>query len=194
MLGILVGDGHLSDYQTSMTTNSVTDIEHARFVSGLFKKLFKIEAPVQKNSRSKSVDVIASSKKLVEFLVSEGMTKGNKIHNGLHTPRWIMENKSYYMPFIRGLFDTDGCVYLDRHRKGSKTYKHLGWTISSNADKLVKDIIFMLRELGFSPSYRKSQHSVYLRKQDEVCRYFTEIGTHNSKHESRYQKFNGEVA
>jgi len=112
MLGILVGDGHLSEYQASMTTNSVTDIEHAFFVSGLFKKLFNLEAPVQKNSGSKSVDVIASSKKLVGFLVLMGMTKGNKIHNGLHIPIWIMKNKKFWRPFIRGLFDTDGCARI----------------------------------------------------------------------------------
>lgn len=194
MLGILVGDGHLCTYQTTMTTNSITDIEHAKFVSGLFKKLFKIEVPIQKNSGSNSVDVIVSSKKLADFLALMGMTKGNKIHNGLHIPEWIMENNKFWRPFIRGLFDTDGCVYLDRHYRGNKIYKHIGWTISSNADKLVIDIIKVLEGLGFSPSYRKSQHSVYLRKQAEVYRYFVEIGTHNSKHASRYKKFVGEVA
>jgi len=194
MLGILVGDGHLSEYQTSMTTSSITDIEHASFVSKLFKNLFLLEAPIRKNTDSHSVDVTVSSKKLVGFLISNGMTKGNKIHNGLHVPVWIMNDKKFWKPFIRGLFDTDGCVYLDCHHKGGKTYKHIGWTISSNADKLVRDIINILEGLDFSPSYRKSQHSVYLRKQDEIKRYFSEIGTHNPKHASRYQKFIGGVA
>lgn len=194
MLGILVGDGHLSDYQTSMTTSSITDLGHASFVSKLFKKLFKIEAPIQKNSRSNSVDVIASSKKLVDFLVLMGMIKGHKIHNGLRIPEWILEDKKFWKPFIRGLFDTDGCVYLDRHYRENKTYKHIGWTISSNADKLIIDIISVLKKLGYSPSYRESQHSVYLRKQMEISRYFEEIGTHNPKHLSRYRQFKGEVA
>ena len=73
-------------------------------------------------------------------------------------------------------------------------YEHVGWTISSNADILIKDITDVLKKLGFSPSYTKKQHSVYLRKQAEIKRYFLEIGTHNSKHEKRYNKFIGGVA
>ncbi len=42
LLGIFIGDGHLSEYQASVTTNSETDQEHALFTFDLIKNLFNI--------------------------------------------------------------------------------------------------------------------------------------------------------
>ena len=98
---------------------------------------------------------------------------------------------AFKIGFLRGLFDTDGCVYLDKHRVGRKTYKHYGWTITSYSVRLIEDIIQLLKQLGFSPTHRTSQKSVFLRRQGEIARYFHEIKTHNPKHAGRYRKLAG---
>ncbi len=193
-MGILFGDGHLAKYQVSIATNSQTDIEHARYICKIIYSLFGIHPQMKKRRHQNAVDIVISSIKLVQYLHSEGMPIGNKISNKITAPEWIKRNKKYQRAFIRGLFDTDGCIYLDRHRNGDKVYRHLGWTITSYADKLVVDILEILRNLGYQPTNRSSQKSVYLRRQDEIRRYFKDIGSSNSKHIKRYERFTGEVA
>ncbi len=68
--------------------------------------------------------------------------------------------------FIRGLFDTDGCVYLDHHIIKGKIYGNIGWTITTYADTLMAGILTLLNGLGFSPSNTKKQKSAYMRKKE----------------------------
>ncbi len=193
LLGILMGDGHLSEYQVSVTTNSKTDREHASFSCELIKELFNVSPTIKKKKNENTVNVVVSSKNLVKFLHSRGMPIGNKIQNQLSMPKWITKNNSYQRAFMRGLFDTDGSVYLDIHKRGRKTYKYLGWTVTSYADKLMAGLIEVLKKSGFSPTHRISQKSAYIRKQKDILRYFQEIGTSNPKHYKRYKKFIGGV-
>lgn len=186
LLGILFGDGHLSHYQVSVTTNSETDGEHALFTCQLINELFSVWPSIKKKRGENTINVIVSSKKMVDFLNKIGMPIGNKIQNNLRIPKWIFKNISYKKAFIRGLFDTDGCIYIDIHRNKNKEYKHFGWTITSYADNLIGDIIKVLSDLKFSPTHRISQKSVYLRRQDEIKRYFDEIGSNNHKHLKRF--------
>lgn len=185
-LGILIGDGHLSYYQVSITTNSKTDKEHALFVKNTAEKLFNIEAKIKNKSKENTINVVISSRSAVKFLNKKGMPIGNKLTNGLSAPSWIVKNRLYQKAFLRGLFDTDGCIYIDTHRTKNKVYKHLGWTITSYSNKLIADILLILKNMGFSPTNRASQKSVYLRKQKEISRYFSEIGSSNPKHIKRY--------
>lgn len=192
-LGILIGDGHLSTSQAGVTTNSLTDFQHAHFFRETFNKLFGIKSKLTMRSGDNSVSVVASSRNLVQFLRKQGMPLGNKIKNGLRVPNWILRKTAFQKAFIRGLFDTDGCVYIDRHNAKGKTYFHGGWTITSYADTLRRNVTNILENLGFSPTCRDSQKSVYLRKQKDIQKYFFDIGTNNPKHRNRYQRFTGGV-
>jgi len=189
LLGIFIGDGHLSDHQASVCTNSKTDKEHATLTAEFIESLFRIPVSLRELKNENTVIVVASSVSVVKFLNKQGMPQGNKIQNNLAVPRWIMRKSSYQKAFLRGLFDTDGCIYLDKHKINKKRYNHLGWAITSYAERLRKDIVEILLNFGYSPTCRDSQKSVYLRRQKEIAKYFREIGTNNSKHLIRYKKF-----
>ncbi len=143
---------------------------------------------MKKKENENTLNIVASSKNIVQFLKNKGMPIGNKIQNNLSAPDWIFKKVSYQRAFIRGLFDTDGCIYIDTHRTNKKIYRYFGWTITSYADKLIVDVIKILKNLGFAPTHRFSQKSIYLRKQKEIKKYFLEIGTNNPKHYRRYKK------
>lgn len=190
-MGILFGDGHLSKYQVLVTTNSITDIEHAFYVKFLMKKLFNLEPSIKKKKQQNAVDIIISSVNLVKWLSLKGMPIGNKLAKGLSVPDWIRKDSNLQKDFIRGLFDTDGCVYIDKHIINGKRYEHYGWTITSYSAKLKNDILKVLKNLGFRPTLRQTQNSVYMRRGGDIKKYFKEIGTHNPKHLNRYK--NGRV-
>ncbi len=187
--GILFGDGHVANYQVMVTTNSETDYDHAVHCQKLFKDLFGLSAYIRKKKDQNAVNIVASSRALVEYFHKNGMPNGNKIKNKIKAPNWIMANQRYRKAFVRGLFDTDGCVYLDKHHIKDKDYYHVGWTFTNFADNLIADVLAILKGLGFTPTHRDSQPRVYLRRQKEIARYFSEIGTSNPKHRSRYEKY-----
>ena len=191
--GIIFGDGHLSSYQLSITTNSGTDMEHAHYSMGLIRKLFELEARLKPRKTTMAVDVVVSSVRFVRWLNRLGMPIGNKLTKHLSVPPWIQKNDNFRKGFIRGLFDTDGCVYLDRHIIGGKKYENLGWTITSYSDKLRGDILKMLVDLGYRPTLKMSQKSVYLRRASDIRKYFVEIGSSNNKNLRRFKKFQGRV-
>lgn len=194
LMGVIFGDGHVAEFQVSVTTNSETDLEHAVFVQKLFKEIFKVQASLTKKKGCNAVNVVVSSKDLTRRLCKFGMLEGNKIKNNITVPSWILSKLSFQKAFIRGLFDTDGCIYLDNHKGKNKIYKYLGWTITSYASRLRDDIMRILVNLGFRPVHKESQCSVYLHRNEEIKKYFSIIGTHNPKHLMRYKKFIGEVA
>ena len=189
VLGMFFGDGHLGKYQASITLNSETDREYGRFIADLIEKKFLIAPSIRKKRSVKAIEVVISSISLVHFLIGKGMPQGNKIRSGLSIPQWIKSKKEYTESFLRGLFDTDGCVYLDKHTIKEKTYLHMGWTITSHSDTLIVDIQEALKRLGFNPTHSKNQHSVFLRRHEEIVRYFKNIQTSNIKHQKRFQRF-----
>ncbi len=190
-LGILFGDGHLSDYQVLVTTNSETDIKHALYIKRIIKKLFNLNAALTFKKKQKAVNVVVSSVNLVNWLSLKGMPKGNKLKIGFSVPNWITDNDEYCKKFIRGLFDTDGSVYVDKHLIKGKIYQNQGWAFTSYSVKLRNDILNLLRSFGYSPTLRESQRSVYMRRREDIEKYFKEIGSSNPKHLERY--LNGRV-
>ncbi len=186
LMGIVIGDGHLSEWQVDITTNAKTDREHAEFVQDCFKRLFNISSFRREREDNNSISIVVSSKRLVRFINHLGMPIGNKLTKGLSIPSWIYRKEIYRKSFLRGLFDTDGCIYIDRHRANGKEYSYYGWVITSASQKLIKDVIGILKSIGFNPTHAENQKSLFLRKQSEIKRYFQEINTHNPKHLRRY--------
>lgn len=189
-LGIVMGDGHLSEYQVLIVTNARTDYAHALFIKNLANDLFSpLRMRVHRHTKDNGVSLVISSKSLVNAFTALGMPKGNKIWNRLEVPGWVLSSPSYRKAFLRGVFDTDGCVYLDTHHRTAGTYRYLGWTITSYAGTFLAGLEKILLSFGFSPTHRESQKSVFLRRQDEIHRFFAEIGSSNQKNLRRYRTF-----
>ncbi len=188
-MGIMAGDGHLARYQVLMSTHSQTDYAHACFVAKLGEELFGIKAKITNRKDENTTTVVFSSRTMSESIERLGMPAGNKLKNGLSIPDWILTSNDYKKAYIRGLFDTDGCIFLDKHAVKHKIYAHTGWMITSASIDFRKQIVLVLNQLGYHPTCQPTQMSVFLRRQKEVWRYFHEIGSSNDKHLKRFQEF-----
>ena len=142
----------------------------------------------EKKKTANALEVVISSVGFVRWIQTKGMPYGNKLKNEICIPKWIKTSPLFKKRFLRGLFDTDGCVFIDTHIIKDKKYQHRGWTITSYSAKLRSDIVELLQNLGYSPTLRDSQVSVYMRKSADVERYFREIGTNNKKHFERFKR------
>ena len=185
----MMGDGHLDTYQIEVVTNSITDREHIFHTAKLIEELFGFAPRVHDRKNQNAISAVASSVALGEYIEKLGMPRGNKIKGGLSVPVWIKEDRDFSKAFIRGVFDTDGCVFMDKHVVKGKTYYSLGWTITSNAGTFILSLLEVLKSLGFSPTNTSRQNSVYLRKRIDIEKYFLEVGTNNLKHSKRYKEF-----
>ena len=107
-IGIMCGDGHVSDEQVFVFLGNKSD-DYGDYVRSLFKKVFKYELKAIKRD-NKYLVLYAGFRELVKFLMEMGFVK-NKVKEQIRVPRWIFTNKNFMDAFIRGFFDTDGSVY-----------------------------------------------------------------------------------
>jgi len=121
-MGIELGDGGInSDWQVVITLNADKDSEYADYVTDLIENLFGIDASTRIRDKN-TLKISCSSISLVEFLISKGAVKGNKIKQKIDILEWIIKNKEYKKAFVRGLVDTDGCLFIHKHNvKGTES-------------------------------------------------------------------------
>lgn len=181
LLGILAGDGHVDTYQATVTTNSLTDAEHAQHVSLTFKKLFGIQPRIIKRKNQNACVVVVSSKMVCDFLLNKGMVSGNKIVGNISMPGWVYGNLKFRSAYVRGLFDTDGSVYIDKHYIRGRIYKNIGIAFSNRAKGLLGGFKEYLETIGLHPT-QKTNFEVFLRREKEIEKYFEVIGSSNPKH------------
>ena len=192
-LGILFGDGHLSEYQVSVATSRKTDMPHAHFTKALLERLFGVRGTLIERPDHGVVVLVFSSKNMVKYIAGLGMPVGNKLHSGLSVPAWVRRKSSWQRALLRGLFDTDGCVFVDRHRHKDRIYQYISLSFTSYSPVLLLGIAELLKNCGLAPTHAPGNHAVFLRRREDVARYFQVIGTSNPKHRERYARFIGRV-
>lgn len=189
LVGILLGDGCIGKYQFAVTTNATTDIHHAKYIATLIEGLFKINTKIRKKKTSNAVEVVVSSYDLCRYLEIVAFKAGNKIHNNVDVPNWIKSKQSFRAACLRGLLDTDGCVFSDSHVIRSIQYKSIGINFTNRNSNLLNFFKTTLEnDFGFHPT-QKTNHAVFLRRKTEIKEYFLKIGTSNPKHLIRFNQF-----
>jgi len=186
-IGLLAGDGHVSriNYEISVTCHKKLDKDYINNrVSKLFLDLFSIDAKIRESKENNVVRCSVHSKMLSEYLTTNFLIPRGKKKGKLHIPTQIRTEKELLIPYIRGLFDTDGSIYCRRK-------KSLVVSIISRDPVFLHEVKTCLTGLGYSPSV--SGKNLYLYTQEEIKRFFREIKPANLKHLNRYDNFINKV-
>lgn len=186
-IGILLGDGGITNYQVKITFNRDTDRLYSKFIQDTIKRLFNISSSIIESTSDKGNDVIVSSRNLVEFLLDKGLKTGSKIRNRADIPKWIYKRYEYKIGCIRGLIDTDGSFYLYEPTVNNKEYLHFAMCFTNHSKALLNSVYCLLRELGFKPV--KTEKRIYLYKNTDIMRYFDIINSNNPKHYIKYKQY-----
>lgn len=188
--GIMIGDGGINNpWQANITLNSVKDKAYVFYVSNLCKELFSVGPAVRKRKEKQATVVSLSSTTVVDFLVENGLPRGNKLKNGLRIPSWILSKKKYRVACVRGLVDTDGCMFIHKHHVSGKTYKNIGLCFTSYSPELVMQVARILEEFAVMPHISGQGRHIYLYREDMVARYLKIFGSSNERIRSVYQKW-----
>jgi len=190
LVGAILGDGNIfikenSHYQLRIACHAIDDFDYANYLYSLIEETLNTKPHL--NQRGNAIYVSVSRRAAIEFLLSKGLKSGNKILNNQGVPEWVFSSKELMKACLRGIFDTDCCVY-------PKTKKHKTPSIwlKSAIPQLREDISFIFSELNYSPQKwaRTSNEGVLqtcLGKSQEVMRYFNEVKFKNKKHIQRFQ-------
>lgn len=191
-IGIMMGDGGINnEWQATITMNAISDKAYANYIHDLCLELFGIVPAIRQRKTRQALVISLSSTTIVDFLVSRGLRRGNKLAQGLSIPKWILIDQSYKLACVRGLVDTDGCLYIHKHKVGGKSYKNIGFCFTSHSPKLIRQIAAIFEEFGIIPHSSTGGRNIYLYKEDAVAKYLEIFGTSNERIRSLYQKWRG---
>ena len=190
-MGIMAGDGGISNpWQIAISMNSVSDAQYAPYISGLIRKLFGLETTFLERERH-TLRLICSSATLLDFLIAKGFPNGDKIRNGLDIPPWIGKSKNWERAFVRGLIDTDGCLYIHEHSVKSKAYHNIGLCFASFSKPLLKSVARIFNANQIKPHLTKNGTHLYLYKVESVVKYLRVFGSSNPRITRKYQEWKG---
>lgn len=190
IIGIMLGDGNLYldkklKFHTVICFNK-NETSYLNYVKNLFEKyLYPYQFRIQE---LKSEFFLMNVSKCVgRVLVLTGLMEGNKIKNKVKIPKWVFSNKKFIISLLRGIFDTDGCIYRKYDNYMQIQFKFASYVLNESVrEALIK--------LNYSPTRIQKGYSFrgdvfwkfYLSRQSEVKRFFFEIKPANSKHIGRF--------
>jgi hypothetical protein len=186
-IGIMLGDGDISENQISVSLNLNDEQEYASFISDLINRLFGLRPSIHYYKSSGIYRVRVSSLNLIEYLSSIGLQRGKKTTQQFNIASWIIDNRELKSAFVRGMMDTEGSFYSYKHIVHNRPYENSALCFTNYSNSLVQLMFSTLKELGFNP--RVTKNRIYLYRRKEIGRYFKEIGTHNPKHLQKYNEY-----
>lgn len=175
--GVMLGDGHLTHFQISVTLGT-KELAYAEYIVDLIKSIFKVKPKIAFR-KTGCKDVYLGSVEITGWLMKEGLVY-NKGRSQVDIPRWIFRKKEFMRRCIRGLFDTDGSVY--KLRWGVQI------SFTNKSMPMLRSFRKMLRSLGYQPS-KITCFTIYVTRKKDVIRFFREIQPKNPKHVACYRQF-----
>ncbi|MBI3256125.1 MAG: hypothetical protein HYZ63_04100 [Candidatus Andersenbacteria bacterium] len=192
LMGIILGDGGINNgWQLIVTVNSIADLAYSGYVKSLLENLFGIQVVTRKKKIGNALDIISSSTSLVDFVVSKGAVRGNKVAQKIDIPNWIKGNEEYEKHCVRGLVDTDGCLYIHRHTVAGKKYRNIGFNFSSMSKPLIYSVSIILKKFDIEPHITPDYSQIYLYSQKAVVDYLGIFGSSNPRITNKYKEWRG---
>lgn len=161
-------------------------------IRNVYKTLFNIDVSLREMPSTGVYGFQIWSTKLVDYKNKIiGLPLGKK--ECFSIPTKIFQNKKLSVHFLRGYFDTDGCLYLEK--RNGKLYPRV--EMASISEKFIQQLKEVLEYLGFKLSYyieRRQKHGwqdlhrIIIRGNNMVEKWFSEIKPANPKHLKKFNK------
>jgi len=195
-IGLHLGDGSMNYYKGKgfyqLRGHLKDDKEHyERRIKPLYKKLFNIEVNLREMPSAGVYGFQIWSKELVDYKNKVlGLPLGKKLD--FEIPKEIANDDELAKSFLRGYFDTDGCLYLEN--KYGRPYPRVEF--SSISKTFTKQLESILLRLGFRFYYYKLDRSksswediyrIITRGKPMTKKWFSEIKPKNPKHIRKFK-------
>lgn len=200
-VGWHVGDGSMNFYLNRGKSKGIyqlrghIDDDRAHYlkrIKPLFKSLYDIDISLREMPSTRVFGFQVWSDELVKFKQGLGLPLGFK--RDIKIPLAFLSDKKLKVAVLRGIFDTDGGIYLEK--KNGKLYPRMEiQTISSVLANQLKEIF---NEIGLRATMyqsdvergnKKDCYTVAIRGAEMFHNFMILIGPQNPKHMEKYNRF-----
>jgi len=190
LVGIILGDGHLHKKSNSITiVGSLEEIYYyTNHVMPLFNRVFGKIPKLRKRNDRNSYYLQLENKEVFDFLIRKvGLIRGNKVNARI--PEFILKNRKAIIPFLRGLFDTDGCLKFSKQNSEINYYPRLQFTFRKTY--FSREVGGILSKAGFNYCTWNEERfngliSYQISGKDNLYRWFDIIKPSNPVHLSKF--------
>ena len=204
--GMLIGDGCISRYKTSegrirtfllLSGHSTNDIQYYKnTIIPIFKKEFGINGRLYLRKDTKALLYWIGDKEVIAHFIKMGFPVGKKSSN-IKIPTPVRCNPALLKACIRGIFNSDGCVY----RRYSKKYKnqrtsYMNYAViqfKMKSKALLKQIRNTLIKMGYKANAIRKVDAVYVLR--ITHQYYVKLfmDDFSINHPYHLERFNGIV-
>src|SRR3989344_6032005 len=198
-IGSYIGDGYLAHYEKhqyliGISGDKKLDEDYLKnYLTPLIKRNFPSTEPrLYYRNDENTLMLRVNSKKLYDFFIKFGFDSGKKSRN-IKIPKDILKNKDFMNATVRGIFDTDDCIFLDKRANYKKPYPRI--TLQLSSQELINQLENYLSrnfKLYVNQSNRNGYRNyieIYGHTQLEM--FLKQIGFSNKRH---LNKINASVA
>lgn len=198
-IGWHLGDGSMNFYKNGKKLQGFyqlrghieDDEEHYKQrIKPLFEKLFSTKINIRKMPSTRVIGFQIWNNNLIKFKQKYKLPLGKKLEIAI--PKEFLSTPKLKKAVIRGIFDTDGGIYLEK--KNKKLYPRvyittISYTLSNQLLILFKKL--NLRATRYSQLYnkkfnRKRSYIITIRGVKMFHKFMKEISPKNPKHQKKY--------
>ena len=207
LIGMHIGDGTLYKTSRSLVWELRGSLKEKEYyyntVKPLLETIFQIkfEPKFRSGGKNGCFGIQTSKKEVTNLFLDYGFKPGRKTHTA-RIPDYINKSSSEIkLAFLRGLFDTDGCIRFDRiNEQKLHTYPRIELGFASKG--LRDDLLRLMNDLEFRCFVWNStnDYKICLGGKGQVVKWFNEVRPNNKKHLNKYDfwlkrgYYNAEVA
>jgi hypothetical protein len=199
LVGILLGDGSIGEYKSNykgaikkqyrikVTGDMNEDLPYFKeYVSPLMTAVFSKEPLLRFKKEENTAELLLFGKEYYDSLMNLGLQRAPKKDVAV-VPKFITSyNLSRF--FLRGLFDTDGCLIFDAQHTSRHYYPRL--EIKFQPSPMRSQVFDMLVGEGFKPiisvTGSKEVLRIQLNGEKQLSRWVERIGFKNIRHLTKY--------
>ena len=193
LIGAYIGDGCLSNHNHGRTYDlqfsghiNLDYNYYKNLIAPIIKKLFNKEVSFIKIRNKKAFRMRCYSKEIGSFFMNRfNFILGKKTYI-IKIPDEIMNsNKNYIYATVRGIFDTDGCIFFDKRKIYRKPYPRITLQITSkNLQEQLKKILSVEFKI-FTTINKRGVYCLEIYGYEQINKWMKIIGFSNEKHLNR---------
>ena len=194
IVGIMFGDGCMSKkhnytYRVNICLNLKKDLEYSFYIKKMFENYLDIKLKKYISKNKSSIELYCYSKKLCSIF-NKKLKIPYSPKTNLSIPNYIKSDNKLLISFLRGLFDTDGCVTIQK----DKGYRYVLIKISTKHELFANSLKQALNQLKIRSFICINRNKIGSTGYDVVVRhknaikFFEIIGSNNQKNIKKWEK------
>lgn len=186
LIGAFIGDGFTNRYNnvhmTQFTSHSKLDRDYFFNTLKIYiKRISRASNPIIAE-KDNTIRLTIYSKEFFDLLTKRFQFPAGKKTFIVTIPQEIIKsNDSRLMnSCLRGIFDTDGCVFMDRRKKDTQPYIRISLNMKSK--NLIRQVNSLLLQQGINSTYTNNNDRIQINGVRNCRKFLKLVGFSNSRH------------